>query len=115
MFFHLGKTGGGSVRQMLRPIRSQWAGVGHQGTLDGIHERWPDAPIVFFVRDPVTRFGSGFNNFRRAVVHTSTDKLPSQVELVAYTLFPTANDLAEGLASEDEHSRSAAEWAVTTG
>lgn len=114
VFFHLGKTGGGSVRQLLRPIRSQWAGVGHHGTLDEIHERWPEAPIVFFVRDPVTRFVSGFNNFRRAVVHKSTGKLPSRIELVAYTLFATANDLAEGLVSDDEHTRSAAEWAINS-
>ena len=111
VFLHLGKTGGGSVRQLLAPIRSQWAGVGHHGTLDEIHQRWPDAPIVFFARDPVTRFVSGFNNFRRAVVHKETGKLPSRIELVAYTLFATANDLAEGLASDDEHTRSAAEWA----
>jgi len=113
VFLHLGKTGGGSVRQLLRPIRSQWAAVGHHGTLDEIHQRWPEAPIVFFVRDPVTRFVSGFNNFRRAVVHKSTGKLPSQIELVAHTLFTTANELAEGLASNDPRTRSAAEWAVT--
>jgi len=112
VFFHLGKTGGGSVRQLLGPIRSQWVSVGHRGTLDEIQQQWPDLPMVFFVRDPLTRFVSGFNNFRRAVVHKSTGKLPSDHQLVAYSLFATANDLAEGLVSHDEHTRSSAHWAI---
>ncbi|MDP2293309.1 MAG: sulfotransferase family 2 domain-containing protein [Actinomycetota bacterium] len=112
VFFHLGKTGGGSVRQFLRPIRTRWAGVGHDGTLDGIATRWPGTPIVFFVRDPVTRFVSGFNNFRRGVVHKPLGKVPSQIELIAYTVFPTANHLAEALTSDDERMRSTAEWAM---
>lgn len=112
VFFHLGKTGGGSVRQFLRPIRTRWAGVGHEGTLDGIAMQWPGVPIVFFVRDPVTRFVSGFNNFRRGVVHKPLGKVPSQIELIAYTAFPTANHLAEALASDDERLRSTAEWAM---
>ncbi len=112
VFFHLGKTGGGSVRQFLRPIRTSWAGVGHDGTLDDIATRWPGTPIVFFVRDPVTRFVSGFNNYRRGVVHKPLGKVPSQIELIAYTVFPTANHLAEALTSDDERMRSAAEWAM---
>jgi len=112
VFLHIAKAGGGSIRQFLAPIRGRWAGAGHQFDLDTVAEQWPDAPMFFFVRDPITRFVSGFNNYHRAVVHKGM-KLPQDSHIVSYHLFPTANDLAEGLASDDEFTLSAAHYAIT--
>lgn len=114
VFFHIGKTGGGSVRTFLLPVRDRWAGAGHQENLSSISQKWPGVPMTFFVRDPITWFVSAFNNFRRAVVQKPEGKLPSQIDLTTYHLFPTPNDLAEGLASTDERILSAARWAMSS-
>jgi len=111
VFFHIGKTGGGSVRQFLAPLRHSWAGAGHQFDLEKVSEKWPGAPVVFFVREPLSRFVSGFNNYRRAA--EQKDKRPNTRDIIVYNIFPTANDLAEALTSDDEFTLSAAHWAMS--
>jgi len=112
VFFHLGKNGGGSVRQYLRPIRRTWVGAGHDASLDSIAARWPGVPVSFFVRHPVSRFVSGYNNFRRAVIQNGTKRATND-DIIARSWFHTPNDLAEALASDDERTLSAAHYAMS--
>jgi len=111
VFFHLAKNGGGSISWFLRPIRDSWYHAGHRETLPGLAERFPQSPIVFFVRHPVSRFVSGFYNLHRARSQ-GVRRLPSTADVLGFNLFPTPDDLLSGLRSADEWTRSAAEYAM---
>ena len=111
VFFHLAKNGGGSITWFLRPIRDTWYHAGHRETLPGLAARFPNAPIVFFVRHPVSRFVSGFYNLHRARSQ-GVRRLPTAADTIGFHLFPTPNDLLDGLRSDDDWTRSAAEYAI---
>ena len=70
----------------------------------------PEA-ITFFVRHPVARYVSGFNNFRRALIQEVT-KWPNLAEVNGFRFFRTPDELATSLFSDDERIRSAAEYAM---
>lgn len=116
VLLHIGKTGGTSIGRFLRKFRKDGQDikikkVGHRITLQRVLEESPSCKVGFVIREPSSRFVSGFNSRLRsgrpAHHHTwSTD------EAVAFSYFPTANDLAEALVTDDERMRSAAEFAM---
>ena len=103
---HIGKTGGTAVRTAIGGRKTRDYDVvvhGHDDTL-------PDVPagdqVIFFVRDPVTRFVSAFYSRQRQgrplTFHPWTEG-----EEKAFTTFSGPGDLARALASGDEPPRDA--------
>lgn len=111
-FLHIGKTGGTAVKQCLQ----DYAGAtdyelllhGHDATLRDVPR---GEKILFVIRDPLTRFVSGFNGRLR-------EDLPryhypwKDAERIAFERFTTPDDLARALSSDDREERLAAEHAM---
>lgn len=109
-FLHIGKTGGNALRATLAPLMAERGIVwhGHQTNLHDIPE---GEQVVFFVRDPVARYVSGFNGrLRRDLPNQFCDWEPA--ERASFALFPNPNALAEALASPDGMARIEAEHAM---
>jgi hypothetical protein len=67
--------------------------------------------VVFFVRDPIARFVSGFNSRKRQ--GQPRFNLPwSKAEQCAFSRFASANELAEALCASDTQTREAAVTAM---
>ncbi len=111
-FLHIGKTGGTAVKAALQPH-----------TQDGpffifLHEHetflkdlLPGERAIFFLRDPVTRFVSGFNSrLRQGKPRYSVPWTPA--EKIIFERFATPNALALALSSENAEERAAAESAM---
>jgi hypothetical protein len=113
---HVGKTGGAALAILLEahkrrhpdaPIRM----FGHDMTLYWAVRLFPDARVVFFVRDPATRFASGFNSrLRRGKPRNDIPWTPW--EEAAFSKFQTPNALAEALSSGDKSLRAPAHLAM---
>lgn len=109
---HIGKTGGTAVRAALRDHRSD-------GRFDlELHWHWTrlrDVPrgerVVFFLRDPVDRFVSGFDNQRRGA-KPRYEHAWTEAERTAFARFETAAELALALGAADPERRRAAEAAM---
>lgn len=109
---HIGKTGGSAVKTALRPYQRRGR---YDLELAWHHTLLRDVPrgerVVFFLRDPVDRFVSGFDNQKRGATpryrHTWTVE-----EAAAFERFPTPTDLALALGSSDPEEREAAEAAM---
>jgi len=109
---HIGKTGGTAVKAALEPYR-------RSGRYD-LELAWHDAVlrdvprgerVVFFLRDPVARFESGFDNqYRGATPRYEHDW--TEAETIAFERFGTAAELALALGSTDVEERHAAEAAM---
>lgn len=115
-FFHISKTGGTAIRALLQadtelnPERSVTV-FGHHYTLKRILEERPHDDVLFFVREPVERFVSGFNSRKRngrPRYYTPW----SDAEQAAYQMFEEPNDLAEALSSRSMQVRRATADAV---
>jgi hypothetical protein len=111
-FLHIGKTGGSAVADALQSVDAE-----HRVLLHGHKTVLSDIPAgehaVFFVRDPVTRFVSGFNSrLRQGRPRYDVPWRPKEV--AAFSRFPTPNRLAEALADEDHEVRAAAEQAMNS-
>jgi hypothetical protein len=109
---HVRKTGGTAVKAAL----AQAACPGNLQLMLHPHRvSLRDIPagddVFFFLRDPVARYVSGFESRRRegrpAHYHPWT-----AAERRAYERFPSAEELALGLASTDPQERTAAEQAM---
>jgi len=107
-FLHIGKTGGTAVKYAL---------AGHDRALNfriELHAhkvRLRDIPagdsVVFFVRDPITKFVSAFySRQRRGRPRHNAPWRP--VEAEAFARFSTPRQLANGLSSSSEEERHAA-------
>ena len=102
---HIGKTGGTAPKEALRDIQK---GKRYRLFLHDHGVRLTDIPrfddVIIFLRDPVSRFVSGFNSRKREgrpryyFPHTPAEK-------EAFTKFPTPNALAEALSSNDPQER----------
>lgn len=100
-FLHVSKTGGTAIKFALRPYID--AGC-YTIRLHPHRVTFADIPagekIFFFVREPETRFVSGFYSRQRQGLPRIY--VPWTVgEARAFARFTTANDLAKGLSSED--------------
>jgi hypothetical protein len=111
---HIGKTGGTAVQHglcghLLTPryvIDLRY----HATTLRDIPR---GEKVVFFLRDPIARFLSGFYARQRC----DKPRYPSawtDEEREAFTMFPTANHLALALSSPDEQQRQRARRAMNS-
>ncbi|MEM7453548.1 MAG: sulfotransferase family 2 domain-containing protein [Planctomycetota bacterium] len=111
-FLHIGKTGGTAIRHALKDDEAtgqfQLVMHSHPTTLSDIPR---GEGVVFFLRDPVSRFVSGFwSRFRkgRPRYHVPWNKMEEQ----AFSRFQTPLELAEALGSEASDERTAAEAAM---
>jgi hypothetical protein len=96
---HIGKTGGTAIKAALRPYRAA-AGIQyhkHQTTLADLP---PGERVVFFVRDPISRFVSGFNSRLRKGL-PRYDVPWNDQEKEAFSLFQTPDQLAAALSARD--------------
>jgi len=108
---HIGKTGGTALKSALRnasPAHTRLVLHKHSVSLAEI----PVGELCFFVvRDPVTRFVSGFLS-RQRQGRPRYDIPWNPAEEKAFATFATPNDLALALSSTDPARRSAAEAAM---
>lgn len=98
---HIGKAGGSAIKYALKDnlITEKYVLFMHSHTI-----RLKDIPkgewVVFFVRDPVSRFISAFNSTKRK--GKPKHFVPwSKEEKEAFKTFKTANDLAKSLSSKN--------------
>lgn len=111
-FLHIGKTGGTAVNHALEPYRETARFIikrhGHERTLRDIPQ---GEGVIFFLRDPLTRFASGFNSrLRRGEPRASNPW--TEAEEAAFSRFDTPNRLATALSSDDEEVRQRARTAM---
>lgn len=106
-FLHIGKTGGTAVKSALRS-----ASVAAEYTLE-LHPHFftlMDVPsgdkVMFFVRDPIARFVSGFYSRKRKGQPRYLSQWTLSEES-AFRQFHTPNELALALSSEDQRIRRA--------
>jgi hypothetical protein len=109
-FIHVGKTGGTAVKHALQPVASRFNIVlhSHETTLPDIPE---GERVFFFLRDPVTRFVSGFNSRKRRGMPRIFSPW-NRAERKAFRRFPTAIELARSLYKRDRTISAAAEDAM---
>ena len=123
---HIGKTGGSSVKRLVRGLDDETRaslGVGRlPRTLSHSLSRldtWPrhrrGARFSFVFRDPAARYASGFDSrLRQGRPAMRAGARPwSTAEAAAFSWFATANDCFEALGSKDERVRSAAHFACS--
>lgn len=109
---HIRKTGGTALKDALancpQPKGARLVFHGHSVRLVDIPRR---DEVVFFVRDPASRFVSGFNGRLREGRPRYNVPLSPQ-ERRSLTIFPTPEDLALGLYAEDPTTREEAHRAM---
>ena len=111
-FLHIGKTGGTAAKSALR---------GHEKSGDYeiiLHEhefQLKDVPlgekVVFFVRDPISRFVSGFYGRQRQDLPRH-DAPWTPGEEIAFRRFGSPNELALALSADDQELQAAAVDAI---
>jgi hypothetical protein len=105
---HIGKTGGTAIKDTLSPVavtpRHILVMHSHSTTLADI-PRGDD--FMFFLRDPLSRFVSGFYSRQRQGQPRRFSKWSHQEEL-AFARFQTPNDLGRALSADDPEQRQAA-------
>ncbi len=113
-FLHIGKTGGSAIKYALGPATNSHRFVLH---LHPHKVRLSDVPpgdkVFFFLRDPVTRFASGF--FSRQRQGKPRHFIPwSSAEKRAFEHFHSPNQLALALFLPDNVERAKAREAMTS-
>jgi hypothetical protein len=112
-FLHIGKTGGSAVKHALRPHTE---GRRYVLALHRHRVRLVDVPrgegVIFLVRDPISRFVSGF--FSRQRQGQPLYSAPwKEHEQRAFEYFGSPNDLAASLSAADSDRRERAVEAMT--
>lgn len=109
---HIGKTGGSAVKFALKPYYH------HRGFVIYPHShsfKLKDAPegeaVVFFLRDPITRFVSGFYSRLREGQPRLYSPWTAD-EKTSFEKFTTPNQLGESLSSSTSNEREYAEFAM---
>jgi hypothetical protein len=107
-FLHIGKTGGTAVKYALKTYLE----IDNRLILLHNHKvRFRDIPkgdkVIFFVRDPIKRFVSGFYGRQRQDLPRHFSPWSRDEEFV-YKHFSTPNELAAALSSEDADRRNLA-------
>jgi hypothetical protein len=111
-FIHVGKTGGTAMKATLRacPDAGDYTLFvhGHAQTL----RRVPvGEKVVFFLRDPLSKFVSGFN-YRQRQAQPLFHIPWRPEEAVAFGHFAAPNQLARALSAEDAETRARAQTAM---
>lgn len=99
-FLHIGKTGGSFIKYIINKVDTNGKlelRYHHNSILDG-----NTGPCIFFVRDPVKRFISGFiSRLRKGQPRIYSEW--SRDEQIAFTNFKTPDELATSLSSSDKY------------
>ena len=109
---HIGKTGGTAVKAALQkhPVTRRYVIFPHPHRV-----RLRDIPegeqVVFFLRDPITRFVSGFYS-RQRQGRPRIFSPWSAAEAEAFGIFHSPNELALALSSASRENKAAAERAM---
>lgn len=101
IFLHIGKNAGTQITFLTEQLKTSGIHVEkipHSAKLKAIRE---DVPYFFSVRDPITRFKSGFYSRKRKGQPRLYVEW-SRYEAFAFQRFEHANDLAEALLRKDE-------------
>ena len=109
-FLHIGKTGGTAVEETLRTIPTTIIFHCHRTTLRDIPA---GDKVAFIVRDPISRFVSGFYS-RKRQGQPRYDVPWTREEKLAFGRFQTPNDLAIALSSKDSQTKDLAVEAMQT-
>ena len=114
-FFHIGKTGGNTVRDAItqsnyRQFKVEFEYHPHKHSLADI---FPGEAYFVAVRHPVERFVSGFYS-RKREGRPKNNAPHSPEESEAFQIFPHASDLAEALTSKSAITRKAARAAFSS-
>jgi Methyltransferase domain/Sulfotransferase family len=128
-FVHIGKTGGTALKRALLDAglacRAEWDEeaiakvpqtpfgriVVHRSHGFRLRDMPPDDYAFFSLRDPVSRFLSAFySRLRKGLPRYYVEW--TDEERAAFDAFPTPEQLAHGLASEEGEVRRLAEWAM---
>jgi hypothetical protein len=115
-YIHIGKTGGTAFKAALRQpgVRvdeKRLTTYPHKVTFDRMIKRNSAEQVLFFIREPVSRYVSAFNSrLRKGLPRHFTDW--SDGEARAFARFKTPNQLAEALDCEDGEMRRAADDAM---
>src|SRR4051812_21048200 len=124
-YIHVGKTGGTAIKDALRN-----AGLAYYKSADAasvpetpygriklhghdfrLHQVRPGEHAFFCVRDPVSRFVSGFNSrLRQGQPRYHVPWTASEQKV--FSVFQTPRQLASALAGEDADERAFAEWCM---
>jgi len=112
-FLHIGKTGGTALKHLFKEYNKgnnkyQIKLYGHKTKLNDIPV---GEPIIFFLRDPISRFVSGFYSRQRQGAPRYSCQW-NELEKEAFTLFNTPNELAEALSDRDSELNFKAEAAM---
>src|SRR5262245_9750479 len=109
---HIGKTGGSAVNDALRAnLDTRTYKIELHGHGFALDEVPVGDKVVFLVRDPISRFVSGF--FSRKRMGEPRYHIPwSPGEAAAFRSFGTPNELAIALSSEDSNTRESAVQAM---
>ena len=111
-FLHIGKTAGTAVKHALRPHLIDAHRVillsGHKVKLRDVPE---GEKLFFFLRDPISRFVSGFYSRQRQGQPRIFNPW-TPVEAIAFGRFATPNELANALSSKDDELKLAAAHAM---
>jgi len=121
-FLHIGKTGGSAIRNSLsnnfKSVISKKNVYKLNENIIFLHNhsfKIRNVPkgekIVFFLRDPVSRFVSGFYSRKRKDQPLYNYKWRPE-EKIAFSHFNTPNQLAIALSSDDENERTIAQNAM---
>jgi hypothetical protein len=118
-FLHVSKAGGTTIREIIADQNLRRTAGGrrvvvhaHGSTMPEVLAADPNNSVAFFLRDPVTRFVSGFNGrLRQGAPARSNPWRPA--ERRAFERFPTPDDLALALYSDDTTTQDHAITAVT--
>ena len=114
-FLHLGKTGGSAVKYAIENCPNPHSRYvvylhPHETTLRDVP---PQESFFFFLRDPISRFVSGFYSRQRQGRPRYFLRW-TPAEEAAFARFTTPNALATALTSTDDHERVQAEAAMKT-
>lgn len=111
---HIGKTGGTAVKHALKPYRRTGRYVirlhSHNVSLRDVPE---GEYVVFFLRDPINRFISGFYSRQRQGMPRRFCPW-SKDENMAFQKFATPNELAVALSSADKEEKNHALRAISS-
>lgn len=101
---HNRKTGGTALRDVIKQhVRihpdASLQSFGHSMTFPRFNKKYPQAKVIFFIREPLSRFVSGFySRLRQGQPRYNTPW--TKQEAKAFSYFKTPNALAEALSSE---------------
>jgi hypothetical protein len=111
-FLHIGKTGGSAVKSVLKEFIETPQYIlnlhGHATALNDVPE---GNSVVFFLRDPVSRFVSGFySRKRKGQPRYYSEWSPKEKEVFEH--FATPNEIAISLANDQSEDHSLAKMAM---